>query len=105
MNGLEIFHGPNAAYVLDLYDRYLHDPQSVDPQTRALFDVAPPLATTDGRAPYAVPAAPLTPAVNVAAIVNAATLAPNMPVRGHLAAPIHPLGPEPPGDPDLDLAA
>ncbi len=29
------FHGPNAGYVLDLYDRYRQDPDSVDAATRA----------------------------------------------------------------------
>src|SRR5689334_14512706 len=32
------FHGSNAAYVLDLFDRYQHDPASVNPQVRAFFD-------------------------------------------------------------------
>src|SRR5256714_4625013 len=105
IDGLDIFHGPNAGYVLDLYDRYRHDPQSVDPQTRALFDVLPPSATTNGRALRAVAPGALTPATNVAAIVNAATLAHNMRVRGHLGAHIDPLGTEPRGDPDLDLTA
>src|SRR5205085_733902 len=104
IDGLDIFHGPNAGYVLDLYDRYRHDPQSVDPQTRALFEVLPPVAT-NGRAQPAVSPGALTPATNVAAIVNAATLAHNMRVRGHLGAHIDPLGTEPRGDPDLDLAA
>jgi 2-oxoglutarate dehydrogenase E1 component len=31
------FFGPNAGYVLELYERYQHDPQSVDPETRAYF--------------------------------------------------------------------
>ena len=38
MSDLSAFHGPNAGYVLDLYDRYLQDPTSVDPDTRATLD-------------------------------------------------------------------
>ena len=33
MSDLSAFHGPNAGYVLDLYDRYLQDPSSVDPDS------------------------------------------------------------------------
>ena len=42
MSDLSAFHGPNAGYVLDLYDRYLHDPGSVDPETRATFERVDP---------------------------------------------------------------
>ena len=42
MSDLSAFHGPNAGYVLDLYDRYLHDPTSVDPDTRATFERVDP---------------------------------------------------------------
>jgi 2-oxoglutarate dehydrogenase E1 component len=31
------FHGPNAAYVLELYERYRRDPHSVDPVSREAF--------------------------------------------------------------------
>jgi 2-oxoglutarate dehydrogenase E1 component len=32
------FPGPNAAYVLQLYDRYRQNPESVDAATRAYFE-------------------------------------------------------------------
>src|ERR1051325_5179700 len=32
------FYGPNAGYVLELYERYLADPGSVDEEWRATFD-------------------------------------------------------------------
>jgi 2-oxoglutarate dehydrogenase E1 component len=32
------FPGPNAGYILELYDRYRADPGSVDADTRAVFD-------------------------------------------------------------------
>ena len=31
------FYGPNAGYVLELYDRYQRNPQSVDAATQAFF--------------------------------------------------------------------
>jgi len=37
MDYLKNFYGPNAGYVLDLYERYKQDPSSVDAETRALF--------------------------------------------------------------------
>ncbi len=36
------FYGVNAGYVLELYERYLQDPGSVDSETRAFFDQNPP---------------------------------------------------------------
>ena len=37
MYNLKNFYGPNAGYVLDLYERYKQDPSSVDSETRAFF--------------------------------------------------------------------
>jgi len=109
MSDLKLFHGPNAGYVLELYDRYQHDPASVDPATRAFFEQwTPPddssTATTlpiDGVVAVAHGAeVPL----DVAKIVGAARLIRYIRELGHLAAQIDPLGSEPPGDPGLDPA-
>ncbi|MFM9106370.1 MAG: 2-oxoglutarate dehydrogenase E1 subunit family protein, partial [Chloroflexota bacterium] len=35
MTDLSAFRGPNAGYVLDLYDQYLANPESVEPSMRA----------------------------------------------------------------------
>ncbi len=45
MDDLNEFYGPNAGYVLELYERYQRDPESVDPHTRSLFQgwTPPPL--------------------------------------------------------------
>jgi 2-oxoglutarate dehydrogenase E1 component len=32
------FHGPNLGYVIELYERYLEDPNSVDPEMKEFFD-------------------------------------------------------------------
>ncbi len=91
------FHGPNAAYVLELYERYRRDPNSVDEATRAYFDQAPPPAG---------PAAPVTtPAAALDKVVAVANLAQAIRDYGHLLASIDPLGSEPPGDPCLDLSS
>ena len=41
MYDLEAFYGPNAGYVLELYERYRQNPASVDAGTRAIFDTWP----------------------------------------------------------------
>ena len=50
MDDLETFYGPNAGYVLDLYERYRKDPDSVDAETRAVFEkwTPPEIGATRG---------------------------------------------------------
>src|SRR6476660_3166227 len=111
---IDEFHGVNAAYVLELYDRFRQDPLSVDPATRRAFETwSPP---TPGPAAASMPAAgavdagsPRSPgsdvsrhsATDIATIVGAANLADCIRRYGHLAARIDPLGSEPDGDPSL----
>jgi len=83
------FPGPNAAYVLELYEKYRLDPESVDPATRAYFSRwAPPV---DG----AVPTVALSKLAGAVQFANAIR------TYGHLAARLDPLGSEPPGHPAL----
>ncbi|MBI3950129.1 MAG: 2-oxoglutarate dehydrogenase E1 component [Acidobacteria bacterium] len=88
------FHGANAGYVLELYDRYRQNPHSVDAATRALFDQWKP--TVDGARP--------APAVAIDKIVGAVNLAQAIRGYGHLAAQLDPLGEPPRSDPALELA-
>ena len=91
------FTGVNLAYVLELYDRFRKDPQSVDPETRALFERStPPPAVFEDHA-AAAPAATTTLSKAVAAV----NLAQSIRRYGHLAAQIDPLGTRPQGDPSL----
>lgn len=89
------FHGPNAGYLIELYERYLADPQSVDEATRAYF------------ARYGPPEEAATAAaktqLDVTRIVGVARLIRYIRELGHLAARIDPLGSAPPGDPGLEL--
>ena len=92
------FPGPNAGYVLELYERYHRDPDAVDAATRAFFQRwRPPeaagVSVDDGMA---------APAIQQ--IVGAVNLAQAIREYGHLAAQLDPLGSEPPGDPALDPA-
>jgi 2-oxoglutarate dehydrogenase E1 component len=97
---LDEFSGINAGYVLELYERYRHDPQSVDPATRKAFESWTPPADASS----AGAAAEVT-AVDLHKIVGAANLADCIRRYGHLAARIDPLGSEPIGDPSLSSAA
>jgi 2-oxoglutarate dehydrogenase E1 component len=96
---LDSFTGINAAYVLELHDRYLADPGSVDESVRRLFsrwtppDAPPPPTSVAG------------PAVDVRVVVGAANLVECIRRYGHLAAAIDPLGTSPAGDPSLSTRA
>ncbi|MGI4792169.1 MAG: 2-oxoglutarate dehydrogenase E1 component [Janthinobacterium lividum] len=116
MSDLEEFYGPNAGYVLDLYERYQQDPTSVDPATRETFHdwdpiITPPVhrngnGTSNGTsAAISIPPPPQSaPQIDVMKIVGAARVTRMVRELGHLTAHIDPLGSEPPGDPGLEIA-
>ena len=99
---LDEFQGVNAAYVLELYERFRQDPESVDPATRKAFEAWTPPSTVP--APASTPGS-LDTGTDIAKIVGAANLADCIRRYGHLAARIDPLGSEPIGDPSLSPAA
>jgi 2-oxoglutarate dehydrogenase E1 component len=95
---LDQFSGVNAGYVFELYERYLQDPDSVDPATRKAFENWTPVEPSSSSTPVPSQA----PAgINLHAVVGAANLAESIRRYGHLAARIDPLGATPPGDPAL----
>src|SRR5579885_1631770 len=107
MDNLQTFYGPNAGYVLDLYERYLRDPNTVDPVTRAVFERWSPEQTSPvQRAANGAQGVEMrvergvTP-VQIAHVVAASALAHAIRERGHLGAHLDPLGSEPLGDPAL----
>ena len=92
------FYGPNLGYVLELYERYREDPDSVDERTRSFFENwSPPVPGANGRA-----TATGTAGVDVDKVVGAAKYIRSIRDFGHRAAQLDPLGSEPPGDPTLD---
>ncbi|MBK9751636.1 MAG: 2-oxoglutarate dehydrogenase E1 component [Chloroflexi bacterium] len=97
------FSGVNAAYVFELYERYLHDPASVDAATRAFFERwTPPEPAPNASEAAAAPVMVTPDVAKVAAVVKYAQA-----IReyGHLAAQLDPLGSQPLGDPSLDMSS
>ncbi len=90
MNLWHMFHGPNSGYVVELYERYLQDPDSVDPDIRALFEKWNP-ETFDSTTTDAHPQ-------DMDKIVATVNLAQAIRAFGHLDADLDPLGSNPPGD-------
>lgn len=95
MSDLQAFHGPNAGYLMELYERYLADPNTVDEAARALF--------AQWAAAENASAATAENTLDVTRTVGAARLIRYIRELGHLAARIDPLGSDPPGDPGLEL--
>ena len=117
MNILNYFHGSNAGYVLELYERYLEDPTSIDEKTRAYFEKSPPTlgaleSAVNGTAMKSVngPVVPQEAAAavastaddSVAKAIAVANLAQAIREYGHLDADSNPLF-SLPSDPSLNL--
>ncbi len=96
MNLWHMFHGPNSGYVVELYERYLQDPDSVDPDARVLFEKWNP-ETSESTTTDAHPQ-------DMDKIVATANLAQAIRAFGHLEADLDPLGSTPPGDSCLSVA-
>src|SRR5579883_2302663 len=94
MYTLENFYGPNAGYVLELYDRYKQDPALVDEATRAIFATWTPEQVPQ-QLPEGQPAAELT-VPRLPHPLPAPALAPAFGERGHRGAHLNPWG-SPPG--------
>jgi 2-oxoglutarate dehydrogenase E1 component len=86
--GQPTFHGPNAGYVLELYERYQADPSSVDPESQAFFATWTP-PTLNGAATAATPAGT---SVDASRILAAAQYAQALRAYGHQAAQVAPVG-------------
>ena len=92
------FFGPNLGYVLELYEQYKEDPDSVDGRTREFFEGwSPPRAEAPSVNGQAV-----VPEIDVEKAVGASKHVRHIRDFGHRAAKLDPLGSEPPGDPTLD---
>ncbi|MBP2239734.1 2-oxoglutarate dehydrogenase E1 component [Cytobacillus eiseniae] len=86
----EGFHGPNLGYVIELYEAYLENPESVDPEMKAYFELTgSPLKESIQPNKANKQMVPTT--VPLEKTLAAIRLADNIRTYGHLAATIHPL--------------
>ena len=93
MSSWQDFTGLNRGYVLELDQKYRHNPSSVDPDTRALFETWTPPDRPDRRRRRVIALDKVVGAVNLAESIRR---------YGHLAAQLDPLHSRPPlGDPSL----
>ncbi len=91
------FYGPNLGYVLELYERYRDDPDSVDEGTREFFETwSPPRVSANGRGAT-------SDVADVEKDVGASKFIRHVRDFGHMAAQLDPLGSEPPGIPRSTL--
>jgi 2-oxoglutarate dehydrogenase E1 component len=102
---LRTFPGPNAAYLLTLFEQYQKNPEALDGATRKYLrrneDAIRQLmrqVSGNGRAAIAAPAT-----AEVETIMAVVNLAQAIREFGHLAAQLDPLGTPPPGEPSLEL--
>ncbi|HUR20366.1 MAG TPA: hypothetical protein VMZ90_06115, partial [Vicinamibacterales bacterium] len=95
------FQGVNEGYVLELYDRWRQDPQSVDQSTRDFFATWTPSDSPAARSGQAG-TQDSDQRHDPAKLVGAVNLAQSIRRYGHLAAQIDPLGARPLGDPALE---
>jgi 2-oxoglutarate dehydrogenase E1 component len=98
MNRMNGFTEINQSYLAGLYERYLRDPASVDPQTRAYFDGFRAQPTVPE-----MPAPTAEPSIDAQKLIAAANYVTAIRTYGHLAARVDPLGQPPHGDPSLQI--
>ena len=104
MAELREFHGPNAGYVLDLYERFSRDPASVDDGWRAYLSSLSPAdvqALESAAAPAGAPSA-AGAGVDLQKAFAARELGGAIRARGHTAARLDPLGFPSEADPVLE---
>jgi 2-oxoglutarate dehydrogenase E1 component len=96
------FTGQNLAYVLELYERYLESPDTVDDATAAFFqNWSPELLVNDNGGVEPLVPSPVAATVDMHIVVGAVEYVQAIRQFGHLAAKLDPLGTDPPDDPEL----
>ncbi|MFC0273915.1 2-oxoglutarate dehydrogenase E1 component [Metabacillus herbersteinensis] len=88
----EDFHGPNLGYVMEMYDLYKEDPNSVDKDLRTIFDESGSPAQDVNEGKSSLPSETNIPvnAVKMKKVAEAVKLANNIRTYGHLNASIYP---------------
>lgn len=111
----QFFHGPNAGYLLELYEKYQQDPTQFDAETQQAFQQLGPFLLDDNGyangsqsvATLDLPAEDVQQVVlaGVSNVMGAVNYAQAIREYGHLIADIDPLGRPRPGDPELQPEA
>lgn len=108
-----LFAGPNAGYLVEVYEQFRRDPESLDPATQEMMRQLSPQDIENLAEGGTNIATPALPSVSLEKIVKAVQLARNIREYGHLQASFDPLGvsprtvvddPEVMGISDQDLA-
>ena len=108
MPSSELFSGPNAGYVEELFQRYLADPESVSSHWRSILSKeAAERGLASGPAPPAAPTPQRSATLRAMQellhlVARATSLVQAFRDHGHQLARIDPLGSDPPGHPQLD---
>ena len=106
MSLLDEFHGPNSGYILELYDKYLENPSSVDPKTRQIFDLWKPelngSGLTDISKSTSINGKAAHSSIDIDKAVSVSNLAQAIRRHGHMESDINPLEDPPVGDPTLN---
>lgn len=105
MSDLNAFYGPNAGYVLEQYDRYLSDPNSVSTEFVTFFSSFDPStleAAANGNTQPTKSASSAPREDQIEKIVGAVQLATGIREYGHLAVQLDPIGTPPPGAPEIE---
>lgn len=93
------FYGPNAGYILELYERYAQDPNSVDAASRRFFqDWTPQMAENVAQVMAS------DSQIDMQKVVGAIGYAQAIRMYGHLEAKLDPLERPATGDPELNPA-
>lgn len=87
MNYKKEFTGANFAYILELYQQYQANPNSVDEESRRLFQDWSPLEATSTTSGFEAP----LPSLNLVAVTGAIHLARSIRSYGYLSANLNPL--------------
>lgn len=86
------FTGPNLAYLMDVYEQYLMEPESIDPELKSLFDQWGPPSLPSDRTKE-IPSQDVEAAIDpmyVNKVVSAMNLAEHIRTYGHLEADVYP---------------
>ncbi|MGG3925964.1 2-oxoglutarate dehydrogenase E1 component [Metabacillus fastidiosus] len=95
------FHGPNLGYVMELYDQYKIDPDSIDMELKELFDKWGPPSLEEGE--RSVQDSSVISPNKMKKVAEAVKLANNIRTYGHLYASVYPFNNNAPKNEFLQL--